>query len=357
MGGRRVLALMVAVLLTLGLAGCAAKKPDAADALAESFAPWEGEDRYAGLGQYVMTIGHVQPEENPRHLSLLKFQEDVENATCGHVRVVIRGEGVLGSEEEMLQEVMAGNIQAMRGGQYYYSPRMEMFTLPFLTQTRTQVDALLQSDLARAVCAEAGEQTGTVVLNICDAGGYRELSNAVRPVKTPADLAGLKIRVNAMQTTRWFFEALGAEPVTIPYVSLYNGLAGGVADGQDNPWINSAELKLYEVQPYFTALDYQFHPDPMFVNAAWFNALPQEFREILSVCAADMGAYNDQLIDESNQAARDAIAAEAEVYTPTAEELEAWKRAAQTVYDKCVENGVCTAEEIQELRQIVAQAD
>lgn len=360
---KRILSLALAALLALSLAGCVKKDPQPSPRAAhtlpeESFAPWEGEDRFPGLDQYVMEIGHVQPEDNPRHLSLLQFKEDVENATCGHVRVVIRPNGVLGTEEELLQQVMAGNIQGMRGGQYHYSPRLLMFTLPFLTQNRVQLNALLQSELAQRVCQECGEQTGTVILNICDAGGYRQLSNAKRPIKAPEDLEGLKMRTNGMKTTDLTMEALGAEVVSIPFNSLYTALKGGVADGQDNPWINSQQEKLHEVQPYFTNINYQFHVDPFFVNGAWWTSLPQELREAITPCAVDMGAYNDRLIDENNQVAMEAIDASdtAEVYTPTQEELDAFRAAVEPVYQACIAQGICTQAELDEMHRIVAAA-
>lgn len=354
------LALALAALLVLPLAGCVQKDPSAGlpeEPPEVSFAPWEGEDRFPGLDQYIMEIAHVQPEDNPRHLSLLKFKEDVENATCGHVRVVIHSNGDLGTEEELLQQVMAGNIQGMRGGQYPYSPRLLMFTLPFLTQNRAEITALLQSDLAQRVCRESGELTGTVILNICDAGGYRQVSNARRPIKTPGDLEGLKMRTNGMKPTNLTMEAMGAEVVSIPFGSLYTALASGVADGQDNPWINSQQEELYKVQPYFTELNYQFHIDPFFVNAKWWEALPQELREVITPCAMAMGEYNDQIIDENNQAAKEAIDAApgVEIYTPTAEELAAFREAMEPVYKQCIDQGICTAEELAEMRQIVAQ--
>ena len=114
-----------------------------------------------------------------------------------------------------------------------------MFTLPFLTNTRAQVTALLQSDLAQKVCAEAEGETGTVIINLCDAGGYRQFSNSKHPIKAPADLKGLKMRTNGMKTIDMTFQAMGATTTTIPYSDLYMGLKTSVADGQENPWVNA----------------------------------------------------------------------------------------------------------------------
>lgn len=324
---------------------------------AETEAAAAGEDAFAELGDFTMMVGHAQPEGNPRYVSMEKFAEDVAAKTNGHVTVEVFGNGQLGTEKEMLEQVVAGTVQGMRGGQFDFSPRLLMFTLPFLAQNRTQVTALLQSDLAKKVCAEAEAETGTVIINLCDAGGWRQFSNSKHAITKPEDLVGLKMRTNGMNTIDKTFVALGATTTTIPYSDLYMGLKTGVADGQENPWVNVEGMKFYEVQKYFTEVNYQFHPDPFYVNAAWWNELPQEYRDIISECATEMGAYNDQLIDENQEAAKQVVIdAGCEVYEPSEEKLKAFQDAVQVVYDQCVEEGIMTAEELQEMLDIVANA-
>lgn len=366
----------IALLLTLALAAsslaaCGGSKPaetaapaaaadtTAAGEEADAAAPAaEGEDPYADLGDFTMMVGHAQPEGNPRYVSMEKFAEDVAAKTNGHVTVEVFGNGQLGTEKEMLEQVVAGTVQGMRGGQFDFSPRLLMFTVPFLTQTRAQVTALLKSDLAKKVCAEAEAETGTVIINLCDAGGYRQFSNSKHPITKPEDLQGLKMRTNGMNTIDKTFVALGATTTTIPYSDLYMGLKTGVADGQENPWVNVEGMKFYEVQKYFTEVNYQFHPDPFYVNATWWNGLPQEYRDIISECAEEMGDYNDQLIDETSDAAKQTIIdSGAEVYVPTEEELKAFQDAVQVVYDQCIEEGIMTEEELQEMQDIVASAE
>lgn len=315
------------------------------------------EDPYADLGSYTMIVGHAQPEGNPRYVSMDKFAADVAEKTNGHVNVQVFGNGQLGTEKEMLEQVVSGTTQGMRGGQFDFSPRLLMFTLPFLTQTRAEVTALLQSDLAKKVCAEAEEETGTVIINLCDAGGYRQFSNDNHPIQKPEDLVGLKMRTNGMTTIDMTFQALGATTTTVPYADLYMGLKTGVADGQENPWVNVEGMKFYEVQKYFTEVNYQFHPDPFYVNAAWWGSLPEEFQTVISECATEMGAYNDELIDANSEAAKQTIIdSGCEVYTPNDEEIQAFKDGVQVVYDQCVEAGILTADELQEILDIVANA-
>ena len=207
------------------------------------------------------------------------------------------------------------------------------------------------------MCAEAEGETGTVIINLCDAGGYRQFSNSKHAIKAPADLKGLKMRTNGMKTIDLTFQALGATTTSIPYSDLYMGLKTGVADGQENPWVNVDGMKFYEVQKYFTEVNYQFHPDPFYINAAFWNSLPQEYQEIITQCADAMGTYNDELIDQNSNASKQVVAdAGCEIYEPTADELKAFQEAVQPVYDQCVSEGICTAEEIAEMQKIVAGA-
>ena len=334
---KKFLALLLAALLVLGCVS----------ALAE-------EDPYKDLGSYTMIVGHSQPESNPRYISMEKFAADVAEKTHGHVTVEVFGNGQLGTEKEMLEQVVQGVTQGMRGGQYDFSPRLLMFTLPFLANNREEVTALLQSDLAKKVSAEAAETTGTVIINLCDAGGFRQFSNNTRPLTKPEDLKGLKMRTNGMKTIDLTFQAMGANTVSVPYADLYMGLKTSIADGQENPWVNVEGMKFYEVQKYFTEVNYQFHPDPFYVNAQWWEELPEEFRTILTDCATVMGEYNDQLIDENSNAARQVVMdAGCEIYTPTAEGLAAFQKACEPVYEQVVAEGICSQEELDELLAIV----
>ena len=334
---KKFFALLLAAILTLGCVSALA------------------EDQFASLGNYTMIVGHAQPESNPRYISMEKFAADVAEKTNGHVTVEVFGNGQLGTEKEMLEQVVAGVTQGMRGGQYDFSPRLLMFTLPFLANNRAEVTALLQSDLAKKVSAEAAETTGTVIINLCDAGGFRQFSNNTRPLTKPEDLKGLKMRTNGMKTIDLTFQAMGANTVSVPYADLYMGLKTSIADGQENPWVNVEGMKFYEVQKYFTEVNYQFHPDPFYVNAEWWNSLPAEFQAILTECATAMGEYNDQLIDQNSDAAKQVVVDfGCEVYVPTAEELAAFQEACQPVYSQVVTEGICTEAELAEMLAIVA---
>lgn len=116
-------------------------------------------------------------------------------------------------------------------------------------------------------------------------------------------------------------------------------------------------MKFYEVQKYFTESNYLFMADLFYVNAAWWDSLPAEFQEIIQTCAVEAGEENDELCDANAVTALETIKnAGCEVYTPTEEEMEQFKEAAQPVYDQIISEGLLTEEELQEMQDIVAAA-
>lgn len=156
---------------------------------------------------------------------------------------------------------------------------------------------------------------------------------------------------SAVDVLKTLVVALGAGLGVWGAVNLMEGYGG------DNPSANVEGMKFYEVQKYFTEVNYQFHPDPFYVNAAWWNGLPEEYRDIITECATKMGEYNDELIDKNSSAAKQTIVDYGcEVYEPSADELKAFQTAVQSVYDQCVTEGICTADEIKEMQDIVAKA-
>lgn len=362
---KKFLTLALAFAMVTSLAACGTNsstpaadstKPDSSSSV-NDLNPASEEDEFSQLENFTMTVGHSQPAGTPRYESLAAFAAEVNKKTNGHITVDVFGDGQLGTEKEMLEQVVSGTIQGMRGGQFDFSPRLLMFTLPFLANNRSEITALLSSDLAEKVCTEAEADTGTVIINLCDAGGFRQFSNNKHPIKTPSDLNGLKMRTNGMKTIDLTFDALGATTVSVPYADLYMNLKTGVADGQENPWVNVSGMKFYEVQKYFTEVNYQFHPDPFYVNAQWWDSLPQEFQTIVSDCATTMGSVNDELIDEKQSEAREIIEnSGCEIYVPTEDELKSFNDAMQSVYQKCVNENILTQDELDELLSIVAKA-
>ena len=161
------------------------------------------------------------------------------------------------------------------------------------------------------------------------------------------------MRSNGMDTINKTLEALGAEVMTVPYNDLYMALKAGTIDGQENPWVNSSGMRFYEVQKYFTEVNYQFHPEPFYVNTRWYESLPREYQEILEECTQEMMKENNRLIDENEVQAMENIRANAEIYTLSSEERQAFVEATQVVYEEYMENGLLTRDELARMKRII----
>jgi len=249
----------------------------------------------AFAAEYTMTIGHEQPETHPRHLALLFFEQIVEQASDGQIDVEVFPAGQLGTEAELMESVQLGVIQATEGGKFEVATATYLlYTLPFLFDSPEQALEVMRSEVGDQINAEA-EANGYYVPACGIAGGFRQWTNNVRPIETPEDMVGLKMRTPGIDSIMRTFDALEASRQSIPYSEVYLALSQGVADGQENPYSNIAAMKFYEVQTYLTISNYQVHPNPFFINLAWYQALPDELQKIVTYAAKLAMIYNDTI--------------------------------------------------------------
>ncbi len=300
---------------------------------------------------FTMQIGHGHDVRSIRHRALKVFKSMVEERTDGGIIVNIFPSGQLGTELDMHKEVEEGTLQGVWGGGFDIVPKLSIFTLPFLADNETEMYRLLESDFIKDICRES-EKKGIEVLGIGCGGGLRQLSNNIHPIKTPEDMKDLKIRVNDIDTIRRTMEAFGAELVNIPYNDTYAGLKSGQADGQENPWSNIVSMNFYEVQKYFTKVDYQFHPNPFYVNSEWIKSLPDEYEKIIRECAETMINLERQFEEQEIEKDLKQIRAYSEIYELTEEERNRFKEASMIVYEEYLKEGLVTEEELDLMEKI-----
>ncbi len=319
-------------------------------ALALAAAPLPCLSAQTGESPVVMRIGHAQPVTHPRHKSLLLFKELVRERTEGRIRVDIFPAGQLGDEASMLAATKIGTLQATRGGLFeLVSPRLLVYTLPFLFDDLDGIEKVTMGPIGERIAKEA-ERNGICILATGDAGGFRQITNDLRPVRSPEDLEGMRIRVPDVSTIVRTFEAFGATPVSIPYGETYQALKSGIADGQENPFVNIEAMRFYEVQKFLTVLDYQFHPDPFNVNLAWYRALPPQDQRILKECAVESMRYNNRLVRSASVAAYGKLRNALEVRVLGPVQRQAFEERARGVYGYFIAKGVTSLEEIEEIR-------
>ena len=299
-----------------------------------------------GAQVYVFKYANTQSQNHPRSKSMIKFKEDLETASGGRIKVELYFDGVLGGEAEVLDMVKIGTVQGCRGGLFERAnPKYLIYTLPFMFENADAVTKLMRSEFGRAI-NQGSLANGFYVPATGVAGGMRNITNSVRPIRTVNDIKGLKMRTPPIDVTIRTFQALGANPQQVPYTETYMALKTGVVDGQENPFSNAVDMKFYETQKYLSILNWQVHPDPFYVNPDWYKNLPADLQQIFDLVAVQTMAYSDEIWLASENGYLNELRKHLEVNTLTAEGRKGFVDAVKGVWDYYVNAGSFTRADI-----------
>ena len=240
-----------------------------------------------------------------------RFAELVAEKTGGAVAVEVFPNGELGDSPTMLEGARLGTVDVTTVGNPYFTgflPELNLLDLPFLFQSDAHAFAVLDGEVGRSLMDGMGG-AGLQGLAFWELG-FRDLTNSVRPIETPADLEGLKLRTTPNPAHVLAFETLGANPTPMPFAEVYSALQTGTIDGQENPINHIHANKLHEVQDHLSLTHHAYTTSPLVMNAARWGALPPEHQAAISEAALEAAAYQRQLNDDeeegSLQAMRDA---------------------------------------------------
>jgi C4-dicarboxylate-binding protein DctP len=303
---------------------------------------------------YVFKFAHSQPLTSPRHKSMVLFKDVVEEASGGHIKVELYGAGVLGTESEVMDMVKVGNLQGTRGGLFAKAnKKFLLYTLPFLFDNTEQVLKVMRSSFGAKI-AEGAKANGFYIPATGVAGGFRQFTNNARPIATPEDIKGLKMRTPPIDSIIRTMRALEASPQQVPYKETYMALKTGVVDGQENPASNITEMKFYEVQKYLTVVNYQVHPDPFFVSLSWYEALPDDLKNVFNAAAKAAMVYSDTVWLSSEHDYLTFLKGQLQTNDIAPDKRSLFVTKVKGVWNHYIKEGMCTQGEIDEALAIAA---
>ncbi len=313
-----------------------------------------GQKEAAADKVYTLKLGHASTTESTRHKALLVMKEYVEKESQGRLKIEIYPAETLGNENAMIEAMKLGTLEMFVGGVFdAQTPMLNLYLMPFFFPTQADLMKVSRSALGDKI-RESAEKEGIKMLAVGD-GGSRQITNNVRPIKSPADMKGLKLRTPPIESIIEAMMALGANPVSIPYGDTYMALKTNVADGQENPLANIGDMKFFEVQKYMTMIDYQFHPEPLDMGLDMWNTLPADLQAIIQDGAWIYTDEQNRLRRELNDYYYDMIVAGGvQVYRPNQSEVDQFIAACKPVYDFFVKKGVVTQADLDEARRVVA---
>jgi tripartite ATP-independent transporter DctP family solute receptor len=248
-----------------------------------------------------LTLGHGAAPGNPRSVAAEEFARLVAEKTGGEVTVNIAGSEQLGNDVAMLTSLRTGALDLTANSQGAVSglvPEIGALGLPFLFESADEAFEVLDGDVGKALEAKFAP-LGITVLAWWD-NGIRHITNGKKPITTPADLAGMKIRTPADPMTIDIFRALGAATEQIAFSELYVALQQGVVDGQENPLANIASSKIYEVNPYISLSAHKWESTPFLMSQIATAKLTADQLEAVQQAAIEAGALQRRLMREAD---------------------------------------------------------
>ena len=243
----------------------------------------------AQAADVTIRLGHLNPAgafESHSGAMTTIFKSLVETASGDAIEVKLFPNGQLGKDNEVIQQVRDGIVQSTissSGGIAQHYPLVGIFDIPFafpnIAVANRVIDA--RSEFGKKFAGGLEKKTGLKVLGMIDSGGFFAFTNSRRPIKTVADMNGLRIRTMTLPTHQAMVGSLGGKPTPLPWAEVYTALQTGVADGQMNPIPIIAFAKFDEVQKYLSITNHVITPYIWTMNRKFYDGLSKEHRAII----------------------------------------------------------------------------
>lgn len=283
----------------------------------------------------VIQFSHVVGADTAKGKAALKFKQLAEAHTAGRVRVEVYPDSSLYKDREELQALQIGAVQMLAtslsklatvGGSDF-----EVFDLPFLFKNHAAFRAAVDGPVG-ATLLQRLEPSGLRGLAFWD-NGFKVFS-ANRPLLSPADFRGIKVRIQSSKVLMAQMKALGAEVSIQPMANVYEGLRSGQLDGQENVPANIYNQHLHDVQSHLSVTRHGYLAYAVLVNRQFWDKLPADIRAALRLALDEATQYANSIAEAENQRALELLKASGKltVHEPSAAELVLWRQALAPVY-------------------------
>lgn len=286
----------------------------------------------------ILKISNGLNESHPTYLAGKEFERIVESKLPGKYDVQVYANAQLGDDVRATEAVRMGTLELVATSA---SPltglvtEFNIFDLPFIITSDKAADAVYDGPVGAKLAALL-EPKGLKLLAYYE-NGFRQLTNSVHEVKSPADLKGLKIRTmqNPIHLAAW--KALGANPTPMPFSEVFTAMQQKTIDGQENPIPTIYLSKFYEVQKYVTLTGHVYGPHILLINKKLFDSFPAADQKIILEAAQESAKFQRALNRKMNaEQVENLKKAGMTVTTLTPEQVKAFQDATKSVYDEWV---------------------
>jgi tripartite ATP-independent transporter DctP family solute receptor len=263
----------------------------------------------AGDSPIVMRLAENQPDNNPVTVAMNIFAELVEEKTNGEIIVEVYANAQLGQEPETIEQAQTGVVEFARVNSVVLAevaPEIGVFTLPYVFADWDHKYRVLDGEIGQAAL-DSLEDVGLMAFAYMDAGTRHFYTT--EPVRSLADLQGMKIRVQPSEISIRMIELLGAVPTPMNYGEVYSGLQTGVIDGAENDYVSYYTSSHYEVAPYYSLDGHLSPPALLLMNKATFDSLSTEHQEAIREAAIEASIQERDLMSAFQDESREEVLA------------------------------------------------
>jgi C4-dicarboxylate-binding protein DctP len=231
-----------------------------------------------------LKLGTVTPAVGDRLIEACEiFKKYVEEKTNGEIKIGLYPASQLGGEREMLEALQMGTLEmaSLTNGPFpNFSKDILVFDIPFVFPSEEVAYKVLDGAFGDKLREKVLKDTGVRCLGFAE-NGFRHFTTTKKPIRTPDDVKGLKIRVMENSAHMAMIRTLGGLPTPMAFAELYTALAQGVVDGQENPISLTASMRYYEVQKYLTLDGHLYCPYLFMVNEGIWGKMTPEQQKIV----------------------------------------------------------------------------
>ena len=238
--------------------------------------------RYAKAAEFTFKVAHGLAENHPTNIRLNEAAAAIAKDSDGRLVFKVFPNNQLGGESDLLNQVRSGAVEVFLIGGLVISSLTPVAALDgtgFAFRGYEQVWPAMDGALGAFVRAALMKVNLYVTPTIWDLG-FRQVTNSARPIKMPADIVGMKIRIPGAQAYGNLFKALGASPASLQFPEVYSALQTHLVDGQENPLALIATSRFYEVQKYCSLTNHMWNGFWVLINARAWRGLPPPLQEI-----------------------------------------------------------------------------
>jgi len=222
----------------------------------------------------------------------IKFKELVEERSKGEIVVQVFPDGQLAKDLAAIDAHKTGAIHMSlpSTAMAQIDPKFGVFDIPFLFKDAAAVAKFAHGPMWAEDFQPLFGQYGMVGLAFWE-NGFRHITNNKRPINTPEDLKGIKLRVPESKLRVAMFKEFGANPATSDFSEVFTALQQGVFDGQENPFVQIEAGRFAEVQKYLSLTSHTYTPAYLVASKVWFDKLTPDQQKLLTQAAIDAGDY------------------------------------------------------------------